>query len=63
MSELNAIPDGAVVIEDGIITAASTQEVCAHLNEANYQVIDASGKAVLPAVDSHTHLVFGGLSR
>ncbi len=62
MSELHVIPDGAVVIEDGIITAAgSTQEVCAHLNEANYQVIDASGKAVLPGfVDSHTHLVFGG---
>ncbi|GAK59542.1 imidazolonepropionase [Candidatus Vecturithrix granuli] len=62
MSELHVIPDGTVVIEDGIITAVgNSQEICAYLDESNYEVIDASGKAVLPGfVDSHTHLVFGG---
>lgn len=62
MSDLRVIPDGAVVIEDGIITAVGgTQEVGDQYDESNYEVIDAAGKAVLPGfVDSHTHLVFGG---
>lgn len=62
MSDLHVIPDGAVVIEAGAITAVGkTQDVCAQCDESNYTVIDAGGKAVLPGfVDSHTHLVFDG---
>ncbi len=62
MSELHIIPDGAVVIEEGIIKAVgSTEEILITYNENSYGVIDALGKAVLPGfVDSHTHFVFGG---
>lgn len=62
MSDLHIIPDGAVVIEDGIIQAVgSTNAVLMDIDEAHYTVLDASGKAVLPGfVDPHTHFVFGG---
>ena len=62
MSDLHVIPDGAIVIEDGIIRGAGrTAEIIHNLDGENYEVIDASGKAVLPGfVDSHTHFVFGG---
>ena len=62
MSQLNIIENGAVVIEDGIIKAVGkTREVLKNYDEKNYEVIDASGKAVLPGfVDSHTHFIFGG---
>lgn len=62
MNDLHIIYDGAVVIEDGIIKAVgSTEEILKSINEDNYVVINASGKAILPGfVDSHTHLVFGG---
>ena len=62
MADLHVISDGAVVIENGTITAVGrTQDVCGQCDQSNYEVIDASGKAVLPGfVDSHTHLVFGG---
>ncbi|MDD2481001.1 MAG: amidohydrolase family protein, partial [Lutispora sp.] len=62
MSDLHIIEDGAVIIEDGIIKAAGkTEEILKKYDEKNYEVIDASGKAVLPGfVDSHTHLIFGG---
>lgn len=62
MSDLKIINDGAVVIEDGIIKAVGkTEEILKQYNENNYEVIDATNKAVLPGfVDSHTHFVFGG---
>lgn len=62
MSELHIIEEGALVIEGGIIVAVGkTTDILAQYNEADYEVIDAKGKAVLPGfVDSHTHLVFGG---
>ncbi len=62
MQQLHVILDGAVVIEDGIIKAVgTTAELLKLYDEADYQVIDAAGKAVLPGfVDSHTHVVFGG---
>ena len=62
MSELHIIPNGAIVIEGGKITAVGpSDEVLAGVDETQYEVIDARGKAVLPGfVDSHTHLVFGG---
>lgn len=62
MSDLHIIDDGAVVIENGIITAVGkTGEVLEKYNEAGFKTIDATGKAVLPGfIDSHTHFVFGG---
>ncbi|KRQ87566.1 Imidazolonepropionase [Caloramator mitchellensis] len=62
MNELNIIEDGAVVVEDGIIKlVGKTQEVLRNIDEKEYEVIDAKGKAILPGfIDSHTHFVFGG---
>ncbi|MCK4240882.1 MAG: imidazolonepropionase [Candidatus Atribacteria bacterium] len=62
MSDLKIIPDGAVVIEEGIIKVVDkSDKILESFKEKDYQVIDASGKSVLPGfVDSHTHFVFGG---
>jgi len=67
MAELHIIPDGAVVIREGIIEAVgTTQEVEKKLSKSatdlsEFDTIDARNKAVLPGfVDSHTHFIFGG---
>ncbi len=62
MSDLHVIDDGAVVIENGVITAVGiTGEVLKKFNETEFKTIDATGKAVLPGfIDSHTHFIFGG---
>lgn len=62
MSELGIIDDGALIIGDGVIRkVGKTKEVTHNLDTAGFEVIDASGKAVLPGfVDSHTHFVFDG---
>ena len=62
MSDLRIIPNGAVVIKDGIIKVVGlSDDVLTDIDERQYEVIDAAGKAVLPGfVDSHTHFVFGG---
>lgn len=60
MSDLSIIENGVVVITNGIITYVGDKlpEID---NLSDYQIIDATGKAVLPGfVDSHTHFVFGG---
>jgi len=62
MSDLHVINDGALIIEDGVIKAVgTTEDILRMYKEADYDVIDAEGKAVLPGfVDSHTHFIFGG---
>ena len=62
MRDIGIITDGAMVMKDGIITdIGTTDEILARHKQADYQVIDAAGKCVLPGfVDSHTHFVFGG---
>lgn len=62
MAELHLIQDGALIIENGIITkVGKTEEVLNDFDQPGFHEIDASGKAVLPGfVDSHTHFVFGG---
>lgn len=62
MNNLHVIEDGAIIIENGIITkVGKTSEVIKNIDESKYEVIDAKNKAVLPGfVDSHTHFVFGG---
>ncbi|MGD2013141.1 MAG: amidohydrolase family protein, partial [Desulfobacterales bacterium] len=67
MSDLAIIPDGAVVVKEGIIKAVgTTYDVMSELETtesdlSDFDIIDARGRAVLPGfVDSHTHLVFSG---
>src|SRR6516164_7436179 len=60
MADLTILADAALVIENGSITwVGSTKQLPEIPNSA--QVIDATGKTVLPGlVDSHTHLVWTG---
>ena len=62
MQNIGIIKDGAVIIhDDRIVAVGTTDELLAIIDESEYEVIDAAGKAVLPGfVDSHTHFVFGG---
>lgn len=61
MSDLHVIENGTVVVTDGRITHVLRQSEPIPVNESEYQIIHAEGKAVLPGfVDSHTHFVFGG---
>ncbi len=67
MAELKIISDGTVLIKDGIIEAVGRsrdieqQLKKSDVDQSDFDIIDAHGKAVLPGfVDSHTHLVFGG---
>lgn len=62
MRDLTVIQDGCVVIEDGVITkVGKTDDVLKGMDVSGYEVVDATGKTVLPGfVDSHTHFVFGG---
>lgn len=62
MANIGMIKNGCVVIEDEIIIdVGSTDEILKKYNESDYEVIDASNKAVLPGfIDSHTHFIFGG---
>jgi imidazolonepropionase len=63
MSEVESIPDGFLIIDDGKIASfGSMSALAAELETAGnkwHQVIDARGKMVFPCwCDSHTHLVF-----
>jgi len=67
MAELQIIPNGAVVVREGIIDAVGTTgKILSELEKtesdmSGFDIIDAESRAVLPGfVDSHTHLVFGG---
>ena len=62
MSDLGIIRDGAVYIRDGLIEAIGESPDILRDNGAHgVDVIDASGKTVMPGfVDPHTHLVFAG---
>lgn len=62
MSDIGLIKNGGVLIHDDTIFAVgATEELDALVNLEEYEVIDASGKTVLPGfVDSHTHFIFGG---
>ena len=61
LRNLTIISDGAVLIQDGLISQVNTSRRVEALADARLAVeIDASGCVVLPGfVDSHTHLVAG----
>lgn len=57
MAGLPIVPDGFLVIKDGVIAALGPMDQLP--GASALQIIDAGGRFVLPAfVDSHTHLVF-----
>lgn len=61
MSDLHVIDDGSVIVTDGIITHILKAGETIPVNENDYEVIHAEGKALLPGfVDPHTHFIFGG---
>lgn len=61
MSDLHIIENGTVAVTDGRISFVGRADEPIPFDTAGYDVIDATGKAVLPGfVDSHTHLVWGG---
>lgn len=62
MSELSIIPDGAVVVTDGVIEdIGRTESVLKEHDATGIERVDAHGKVVMPGlVDPHTHLVFAG---
>lgn len=61
MQDLHVIEKGTVIVTGGIISYVLKQGESIPVNEADYEVINAEGKALLPGfVDPHTHFVFGG---
>jgi imidazolonepropionase len=59
LSNLPAIPNAYLIIEDGIITAYGETDWSEKTDQDFDTVIDATGQFVLPTwCDSHTHLVF-----
>lgn len=59
LAQLPTIENAYLVIENGIIIDYGKMDKLPWKEEANNQVIDASGQIVLPSwCDSHTHLVF-----
>jgi imidazolonepropionase len=61
LRELGIVPNGAVLIKDGVIVDAGPARRIEKLPAARRaREIDAAGRVVMPGfVDSHTHLVFG----
>jgi imidazolonepropionase len=61
MRELNLVPDAALLIEDGRITAAGPWSKLWKEVAEETPIIDAHQRLVTPGfVDAHTHLVFAG---
>jgi len=61
LSDIGMVPDGAVLITDGVIEAAGAAEDVERLAAGADHVaeLDAGGRVVMPGfVDSHTHLAF-----
>ena len=61
MSDLQVIDNGTVIVTGGIISHILQQGEPIPVDEQDYTVIHAEGKALLPGfVDPHTHFIFGG---
>ena len=61
LGELSIIRDGGLLIDGERIVAVGTSSEIEKRLSSDAEIIDASGKVVLPGfVDAHTHLVFAG---
>jgi len=61
MRELSIVENGAMLVDEGLITKTGTLPQIEPLIGAGCEVIDAGGRIVLPGfVDAHTHAVFAG---
>lgn len=61
MSDLQVIDNGTVIVTGGIISHILQPGEPVPVNKQDYNIIDATGKALLPGfVDPHTHFVFCG---
>ena len=62
MKDITVIPDGCIIITEGIISYAGPMDGRPAVRpDEHYETIDARGNVSLPGfVDSHTHLIFGG---
>lgn len=63
MNNLQVLEGASIVIENGFIRyTGSTSKKVLNYSEDVYNMIDAKGNVALPGfIDSHTHLIFGGL--
>ena len=60
LGRLGIIPDGAVLIRDGLIAATGATEELRR-RYPDEEMLDAGGRVVLPGfVDPHTHLIWAG---
>jgi imidazolonepropionase len=61
MRELGIVPDGGMLIENGKVVATGPSNEIQKNLRTGAQVVDATGKTVLPGfVDAHAHPVFSG---
>ncbi|HEQ78952.1 MAG TPA: imidazolonepropionase, partial [Euryarchaeota archaeon] len=61
MDEVEVIPNGAVIIEDGLVVAAGEERELRGELEFCDRTVNADMHLVTPGlVDPHTHLIFGG---
>lgn len=61
LCELAIIPNGGMLVRDGVVLATGTSEEIAGRLPNEIEVVDARGCVVLPGfVDAHAHPVFGG---
>jgi imidazolonepropionase len=61
LADLSIIRDGGMLIDEGRIVAIGASAEVEKQNSEDLEIVDATGKTVLPGfVDAHTHPVFGG---
>jgi imidazolonepropionase len=61
LRELGIVKNGALLVKDGRVQQAGSREIIEPLITAQFEVVDAGGRVMLPGfVDAHTHAVFAG---
>jgi len=61
LGDLSITPDGGMLVRDGAIVATGPSDVIEKQVSGDTEVVDATGRVVLPGfVDAHAHPVFGG---
>jgi imidazolonepropionase len=61
LCDLAIIPDGGILVRDGVIVATGPSEEIEKQMPGDAKVVDATGRVVLPGfVDAHAHPVFAG---